>query len=188
MVSSWKSSADTALREKLWAGSVPVKIDLSFNDVSAFEPPKPMYVLAGRVTYFATLLKDIKRHFDSSAPSPCDPSEVWLEFNKVPLSWYGLLMHIALRYIPVGVLFDILQTDQRIVPWCLTLHYRGIQDEQMQRCSGFESIRFNYINSLKEAMYLRTNSSKEIMNMAKEEEAKLIDSIHSSIEAISLPE
>jgi hypothetical protein len=43
-----------------------------------------------------------------------------------------------------------------------------------------ETIRFNYINALKEAMYLRTNSSKEIMNMPKEEEAKLLESIQSS--------
>ncbi len=84
------------------------------------------------------------------------------------------------RNVPVGVLFDLLQADQQIVPWSLTLHYRGIPDDQMLRCAGLESIRFFYINSLKEAMYLRTNTSKEIMNMAKDEENKLIESVLSS--------
>ena len=88
MISNWENSADTPLREKLWAGSVPIKIELAFNDVSALEPPKPMYILANRMTYLATLLKDIKRHFDSSAPSPCEQSDIWLDYNKVPLSWY----------------------------------------------------------------------------------------------------
>ena len=79
------------------------------------------------------------------------------------------------------MLFDILQADQQIVPWSLTLHYRGVQEDKILRCQNLESIRFNYINSLKEAMYLRTNSSKEIMSMAKEEENKLVESIISSI-------
>ena len=79
------------------------------------------------------------------------------------------------------MLFDVLQADQQIVPWSLTLHYRGIPEDQITRCLGLESIRFYYINSLKEAMYLRTNSSKEIMNMAKDQENKLVESIISSI-------
>lgn len=167
MISSWETSADTSLREKLWAGSVPIKIDLAMTDVSALELPKPMYILANRLTYLATLLKDIKKHFESSAPSPCDPNGMWLEYNNTPLGWN----------IPVGVLFDLLQADLQIVPWPLTLHYRGLHEEQIVRCSGIDSIRFFYINALKEAMYLRTNSSKEIMNMAKEEENKLVESI-----------
>ncbi len=78
------------------------------------------------------------------------------------------------------MLFDLLQADQQIVPWCLTLHYRGIPDDLILRTGGIESIRYFFINSLKEAMYLRTNSSKEVMNMAKETENKLIESIISS--------
>ena len=88
MITGWKASADTTLREKLWAGSVPIKIDLSFNDISALDPPKSMYILANRMTSFASLLKEIKRYFDPSAPSPIDQSEIWLDFNKIPLSWY----------------------------------------------------------------------------------------------------
>jgi len=171
MITGWKASADTILREKLWAGSVPIKIDLALADIAVLDAPKPMYILANRMTYFATLLKDIKRHFDSYAPASFDPSDIWLDFNKIPLSWN----------IPIGVLFDLLQADQTIVPWCLELHYRGIPDDQILRCSGLESIRFLYINALKEAMYLRTGESKDIMNMAKDEEKKLIESICNSI-------
>eukprot|EP00826_Nyctotherus_ovalis_P039828 TRINITY_DN3859_c0_g1_i1.p1 TRINITY_DN3859_c0_g1~~TRINITY_DN3859_c0_g1_i1.p1 ORF type:complete len:177 (-),score=48.34 TRINITY_DN3859_c0_g1_i1:515-1045(-) len=167
MLPPWKTSADTALREKLWAGSIPIKIDLALNDLSAFERPSPMYILANRMAYLAIFLKDIRRHFDSFAPSPCDQSEVWLDFDKTPLNWN----------LPVGVLFDVLEGVEQAVPWTLTLHYRGIPADKIVRCSGVESIRFFYINALKEAMYIRTNSSKEIMNMAKDEENKLIESI-----------
>ena len=92
MIASW-TTADTALREKLWAGSVPIKIDLSLNDVASIESPKPMYVLANRMTYFAALLKDIKRHFDASAPPSSNSSEqteIWLDFKNIPLNWYKL--------------------------------------------------------------------------------------------------
>jgi hypothetical protein len=87
MKGNWETLADSTLREKLWAGSVPIKIELAFNDVGALEPPKPLYILPHRMTYLATLLKDIKRHFDSSAPSPCEQTEIWLDYNRVPLSW-----------------------------------------------------------------------------------------------------
>jgi len=167
MTLGWKPSADTPLRKKLWDGSIPIKIDLALNDVSAFEKPTSMYILANRMGYLAIFLKDIRKHFDSFAPSPCDQSEVWLDFNKVPLSWN----------LPVGLMFDLLEGIEQGVPWTLTLHYRGIPADKIARCGGVESIRFFFINALKEAMYLRTNSPKEIMNMAKEEEGKLIESI-----------
>jgi autophagy-related protein 5 len=178
MTLSWKPSADTALREKLWAGSIPIKIDLALNDVSALDRPCPMYVLANRMAYLAIFLKDIRKHFDSFAPSPCDQSEVWLDFDKIPLSWN----------LPVGVMFDLLEGIEQAVPWTLTLHYRGIPADKITRCSGVESIRFFYINALKEAMYLRTNSSKEIMNMAKEEENRLIEGIIKSNTPLTLSE
>lgn len=176
MISTWKTSADTALREKLWAGSIPIKIDLALNDISAFERPNSMYILANRMAYLAVFLKDIRGHFDafapsSMAPSPSDQNEVWLDFNKIPLSWN----------LSVGVLFDLLEGKEQAVPWTLTLHYRGIPTDKIMRCSGVESIRFFYINALKEAMYMRTGSSKEIMNMPKEEENKLIESILKSM-------
>jgi hypothetical protein len=63
-----------------------------------------------------------------------------------------------------------IQHKHKDLPWCLTFHYKGYQEEQGLKLEGLNFLRFHYINSLKESQNLRTGSSNEILSMQKKDE------------------
>jgi len=159
-----------SIRQKLWEGAIPLKIDLSLNDISSLETPESYYMMVPRMSYFSIILKDVRDYFDSFAPIGVSTESIWFEYNKFPMKWN----------VPVGVLFDLLVGKKKSkdhLPWSITFHYRGYPDDVLLSLKGIESIRFNYINALKEAMYLRTGSSKDILNMSKNDEGVLIQGV-----------
>jgi hypothetical protein len=59
---------DLELRRKLWDGQLPLKIDLSLNDLFHSETPRSLYIMAPRENYFYYILNDVKALFDKFAP------------------------------------------------------------------------------------------------------------------------
>nr|XP_023915575.1 autophagy protein 5-like [Quercus suber]POF25656.1 autophagy protein 5 [Quercus suber] len=95
-------------------------------------------ILAPRIGYLPLLVPQIKPHFSNALP-PGSPDTVWFDYNGLPLKWY----------IPTGVLFDLLCAEPER-PWNLTVHFRGYPSNILVPCEGEDSVKWSFINSLKE--------------------------------------
>lgn len=88
------------------------------------------------------------------------------EYKGLPLKWY----------IPTGVLFDLLCAEPER-PWNLTVHFRGYPANVLTPCEGEDSIKWSFINSLKEAAYIINGNCKNVMNMSQADQAELWRSV-----------
>ncbi|CAM0947823.1 unnamed protein product [Alopecurus aequalis] len=145
---------------RVWGGAVPLQVHLHDADVTALPPPPPFLTLGPRIGYLPLLIPIIKAHFSSALPPGVDT--VWFEYKGLPLKWY----------IPIGVLFDLLCADPER-PWNLIVHFRGYPAEILSPCEGEDSVKWNYNNSLKEAAFIITGNSKNVMNMSQADQAAM---------------
>ncbi|CAN1759050.1 Autophagy protein 5 [Linum perenne] len=148
----------------VWMGAIPLQIHLHESEVTTVPPPPPALILAHRIGYLPLLLPLIKPHFSSTLPPGVDT--VWFDFKGLPLKWY----------IPTGVLFDLLCAEPER-PWNLTIHFRGYPSHLLIPCDGEDSVKWNFINSLKEADYIINGSCKNVMHMSQSDQTNLWNSV-----------
>lgn len=148
----------------VWEGAIPLQIHLHESEVTTLPPPPPALVLAPRIGYLPLLVPQIKPFFSSTLPPGTDT--VWFEYKGLPLKWY----------IPTGVLFDLLCADPER-PWNLTVHFRGYPANILTPCEGEDSVKWSFINSLKEAAYIINGNCKNVMNMSQSDQVELWRSV-----------
>ncbi|XP_040986541.1 autophagy protein 5 isoform X2 [Juglans microcarpa x Juglans regia] len=148
----------------VWEGAIPLQIHLHESEVTTLPPPLPALILAPRIGYLPLLIPHIKPHFNSSLPPGVDT--VWFEYKGLPLKWY----------IPTGVLFDLLCVEPER-PWNLTVHFRGYPGNILIPCEGEDSVKWSFINSLKEASYIINGNCKNVMNMSQPDQVELWHSV-----------
>ncbi|KAI5648190.1 hypothetical protein M9H77_34195 [Catharanthus roseus] len=154
----------TEAQKYVWQGAVPLQIHLHESEVTTVPPPPPALILAPRIGYLPLLVPQIKPFFTSALPPGADT--VWFEYKGLPLKWY----------IPTGVLFDLLCAEPER-PWNLTVHFRGYPGNVLTPCEGEDSVKWSFINSLKEAAYVITGNCKNVMNMSQSDQSELWRSI-----------
>ncbi|XP_058748075.1 autophagy protein 5 [Vicia villosa] len=147
-----------------WKGAIPLQIHLHESEVTTLPPPSPALVLAPRIGYLPLLVSMLKPHFSTALPPGVDT--VWFEYNGLPLKWY----------IPTGVLFDLLCMEPER-PWNLTVHFRGYPSNLLLPCEGEDSVKWSFINSLKEAAYVINGNCKNVMNMSQPDQVELWGSV-----------
>ncbi|XP_022143382.1 autophagy protein 5 isoform X2 [Momordica charantia] len=148
----------------IWEGAIPLQIHLHESEVTTVPPPPPAMVLAPRIGYLPLLASQIKPYFSSTLPPGVDT--IWFEYKGLPLKWN----------IPTGVLFDLLCAEPER-PWNLTVHFRGYPKQLLIPCEGEESIKWSFINSLKEADYIFNGSSKNVMSLSQPDLVELWRSV-----------
>ncbi|KAF3444281.1 hypothetical protein FNV43_RR13971 [Rhamnella rubrinervis] len=148
----------------VWEGAIPLQIHLHESEVTTVPAPPPALILAPRIGYLPLLASLIKPHFSGTLPPGADT--IWFEYNGLPLKWY----------IPTGVLFDLLSAEPER-PWNLTVHFRGYPGSILIPCEGEESIKWSFINSLKEAAHIITGNCKNVMNMSQPDQVELWRSV-----------
>ncbi|CAI0449148.1 unnamed protein product [Linum tenue] len=151
-------------QEFVWMGAIPLQIHLHESEVTTVPPPPPALILAPRIGYLPLLLPLIKPYFSSTLPPGVDT--VWFEYKGLPLKWY----------IPTGVLFDLLCAEPER-PWNLTIHFRGYPSHLLIPCEGEDSVKWNFINSLKEADYIINGNCKNVMHMSQSDQLELWNSV-----------
>jgi len=159
------SSLDEKVVKEMWEGSIPVVFNLAINEVTAMESPVSICLMLPRLSYLPLVTTEVRSHFLSSAPARED--EMWFEADGTPLKWN----------IPIGVLFDLHSNKTDTLPWQLTVHFQGFPSQKLLRLKAISTVRSFYFNSLKEGCFLRTGSSKALVNIQQSELAKLWDSI-----------
>lgn len=106
----------------------------------------------------------------------------WFSFEGVPLKWH----------YPLGLLFDLFSgsalpqainlvrseqassEDDTVLPWRLTLHFSDWPEEQLVRPDAEGKVLHDaFINSVKEADFLRNGTAKGIMSLSKDDSTQL---------------
>ncbi|KAL8550084.1 hypothetical protein ACS0TY_008786 [Phlomoides rotata] len=156
--------AGTEAQQYVWGGAIPLQIHLHDSEVTTLPPPPPALILAPRLGYLPLLVPQIKPFFSSSLPPGVDT--VWFEYKGLPLKWY----------IPTGTLFDLLCVEPER-PWNLTIHFRGYPENVLIPCEGEDSVKWSFINALKEAAYIINGNCKNVMNMSQSDQTELWRSV-----------
>lgn len=151
-------------RKYVWQGSIPLQIHLHDSEVTTLPPPPPVLILASRIGFLPLLVPQIKPLFSSALPPGADT--VWFDYKGLPLKWY----------IPTGVLFDLLCPEPER-PWNLTVHFRGYPGNILVPYEGEDSVKWSFINSLKEAAYIINGNCKNVMNMSQTDQSELWHSV-----------
>ncbi|MCJ1412914.1 autophagy protein 5 [Ptychographa xylographoides] len=156
-----------ALRDAAWAGSLPLEIRLAPSECRVYDQADPLHA------FFRSYLIDqeILAH------------DGWFAFENVPLKWH----------YPVGLLYDLFSgaspsqgwsqsrgnesdaeaTDSQL-PWRLTLHFTDWPVDQLVRLDAEGKVLHDaFINSVKEADFLRNGTAKEIMSLSKNDSTQL---------------
>ena len=106
--------------------------------------------------------------------------EGWLSFEDVPLKWH----------YPLGLLYDLFSgaapsqaqsssprehdDETNALPWRLTLHFTDWPDEQLVPLDADGKVMHDaFINSVKEADFLRNGTAKGIMSLSKDDSTQL---------------
>ncbi|KAL2504064.1 Autophagy protein 5 [Abeliophyllum distichum] len=159
-----KGGGGTEAQKFVWEGAIPLQIHLHDSEVTTLPNPSPALILAPRLGYLPLLVSQIKPFFSNSLPPGVDT--VWFEYKGLPLKWY----------IPTGVLFDLLCAEAER-PWNLTVHFRGYPGNFLTPCEDEDSVKWSFINALKEAAYIITGNCKNIMSMSQSDQADLWHSV-----------
>ncbi|KAK9735190.1 hypothetical protein RND81_04G189400 [Saponaria officinalis] len=154
----------TEAQKNVWKASIPLLIHLHDSEITSLPPPNPVVILAPRFGYLPLIAPQLKACFSGTLP-PGDDT-IWFEYKGMPLKWY----------IPTGVLFDLLCAEPES-PWKLTVHFRGYPSHLLTPCEGEDAVKWNFINSLKEAVYIMNGNCKNIMNMSQSDQTALWRSV-----------
>ncbi|KAK9085667.1 hypothetical protein Sjap_026078 [Stephania japonica] len=144
----------------VWEGAIPLEIRLHESEITTHPPPPPALILGPRLAYLPLLAHQLKPYFSDTLPPGADT--VWFDYRGLPLKWH----------IPIGVLFDLLCGEPER-PWNLTVHFRGYPTDILSPCEDEDSVKWSFINSLKEAAYIINGNCKNIMNMSQADQLDL---------------
>jgi len=59
----------------------------------------------------------------------------------------------------------------------MQVHFRGYPSEILSPCEGEDSVKWSYMNALKEATFIITGNSKSVMNMSQADQVALWESV-----------
>ncbi|KAJ5676013.1 Autophagy protein [Penicillium macrosclerotiorum] len=180
-----------AIQRCIWDGRIPLVIILAPSESRSYDKTDPYFVSFPRVSYLPSLLPKLRAFF---APFLIEPDsqhhEGWFAFEGVPLKWH----------YPVGLLFDLYAgadpatktgfgsddsaQNESPLPWKLTVHFKNWPTEDLVRLDANGMVMNDaFINSVKEADFLRNGTAKGIMSLSKEDSSGL----WKAVEEVDLP-
>ena len=116
------------------------------------------------------------------------PSSAWFSFEGVPLKWHH----------PIGLLYDLFSgavpastpstrhasgtstssESKDSLPWQLVVHYSNFPSDQLvQLDEEGRAIHDAFINSVKEADFLRNGTGNAIMKLSKDDSTALWEAV-----------
>lgn len=136
------------------------------------------------------MLPKLRAFFSNFLIEPNSQShDGWFEFEGVPLKWH----------YPVGLLFDLYAgadpasktardneslNDGSSLPWRLILHFSDWPDDLVRLDADGMVMNDAFINSVKEADFLRNGTAKGIMSLSKEDSSGLWNAVQESESSI----
>ncbi|PWY78477.1 hypothetical protein BO94DRAFT_537664 [Aspergillus sclerotioniger CBS 115572] len=179
------SKATLGIQKAVWDGRLPLQITLAPSESRTYDQTDPYLISCPRISYLPSLLPRLRAFFTSSLIDPSSRAhEGWFSFEGVPLKWHypvGLLYDLYAGADPAskgGADTDLASTDQDPLPWCLTVHFSDWPDEELVRLDAEGVVMHDaFINSVKEADFLRNGTAKGIMTLSKEDSGGLWEAV-----------
>jgi len=148
---------DREVLKVIWEGKIPVKfVTESDRDMQSAEDC--YFLMAPRVSYFPLVTDKVKKHFQRFIENE---DEVWFSYNEIPLKWH----------IPIGLLFDLLLTDDSL-PWQITVNFKKYPEDVLFKCPNKDVIESHFMSCLKEADALK-HKGQIISQMQKKDHKQL---------------
>lgn len=140
---------DREVLRETWEGKIPVCFQLDSEEVYDLQAPDPFYLMVPRLSYFplctdkvsksclntilscdceqnVSLLIQVRKHFMRHVQQDIQDkqeTEMWLEFNGIPLKWH----------IPIGALMDLYYNDVQL-PWNIVVHFDKFPETVLMHC------------------------------------------------------
>ncbi|MCJ1350493.1 MAG: autophagy protein 5 [Icmadophila ericetorum] len=178
-----------SLNEAVWEGSLPLEIRLAPSDCRVYDQADVYLIHYPRLSYLPFILPKLRDFFIPFLINPeVTPHEGWFSFEDVPLKWH----------YPVGLLYDLFSgstpyekqapkneenggepNDQALkLPWRLVLHFTDYPGDQLISLDEEGKVLHDaFINSVKEADFLRNGTAKTIMSLSKSDSTQLWDAV-----------
>ncbi|KAL9590049.1 MAG: hypothetical protein Q9203_001153 [Teloschistes exilis] len=175
---------DTTLQDAIWEGSIPLAIRLSPSECRVYDQADSYLIQYPRLSYLPFLLPRLRAFFASFLIDPDVAShEGWFSYEELPLKWH----------YPIGLLYDLFSGAQpahdgssnrgdrspsaqqpSTLPWRLTLHFGDWPADQLVQPDAEGKVLHDaFINSVKEADFLRNGTAKGIMSLSKNDSTQL---------------
>lgn len=177
-----------ALQNLVWEGSLPIEIHLVASECRVYDQADPYLIQYPRLSYLPFILPRLHTFFGSSLINPeVIPYDGWFSFEDVPLKWQyplGLLYDLFSGASPAQASdFDVQNkssSDEQEgqLPWRLTLHFTEWPEQALVRPDAEGKMLHDaFINSVKEADFLRNGTAKGIMSLSKDDSTQLWNAV-----------
>ncbi|KAJ5923414.1 Autophagy protein [Penicillium verhagenii] len=205
-------ASPVAIQRSIWNGRIPLEIVLAPSESRVYDKTDPYLVCIAavlltlsllasltddtqischRISYLPSLLPRLRAFFSTSLIEPdSQHHEGWFAFEGVPLKWH----------YPIGLLFDLYagadpasrsnspslegQENESPLPWRLTVHFSDWPVEDLVRLDTDGMVMNDaFINSVKEADFMRNGTAKGIMSLSKDDSSGL----WKAVENVDLP-
>jgi autophagy-related protein 5 len=144
---------DERLQENVWETRIPLKIKMSQKDLISSNIPLTLYYSLPRISYLSSIFGDVIKNFEGSIQ--VNLPDLWIECENKPLRW---------QY-PLGVLIDSLGIDTSKGPITLTVRFREIPKDEVVQYESLDTLRFYFMNAIKEADVIRYPTDKKVFNL-----------------------
>ncbi|KAF1998050.1 autophagy protein 5 [Amniculicola lignicola CBS 123094] len=185
MTSLRERDETSSVRQSVWRGSLPLRIELDKADCRTYDESDPYLIHFERLSYLGLLIPRLHAFFADRLIFPdINPTEAWLSFERVPLKWHyplGLLYDLYSGTEPAGPVHteggedDV--TDTTPLQWKLTVHFSEYPKELVKLDADGKILHDLYINSVKEADYLRNGNGRTVMSLSEKDSTQLWDGV-----------
>ncbi|KAK5417051.1 Autophagy protein 5 [Exophiala xenobiotica] len=171
------------LQRKVWQARLPLDIRLAASESRTFDGTDPYLIAFPRLSYLPLLLPRLHSFFSCSLiadPDTVSPFAGYFTYDDVPLKWH----------LPLGLLYDIYvlstqdaspdQACSAALPFKLTLHFQPDPEKPTLPDATPVVLHDSFINSVKEADFLRSGTAKPIMTLSAQESKALWTSTQQS--------
>lgn len=135
-----------------------------------------------RLSYLPFLLPRLRDFFAPALVQPeCYAHQGWFSFEGLPLKWQyplGLLYDLFSGAEPTGHTNGLSADNRSNSPWKLILHFSDWPNDDLAPLDAdWKANHDAYINSVKEADFLRNGTAKTIMSLSKVDSSRLWTSV-----------
>ncbi|KAL4990227.1 autophagy protein Apg5-domain-containing protein [Aspergillus falconensis] len=168
-----------SIQKSIWEGQLPLQITLAPAESRTYDQTEPYLISYPRISYLPSLLPRLKAFFSSSLidPTASEPHDGWFSFEAVPLKWHypiGLLYDLYAGADPATKSSDADAPDDGLLPWRLVVHFSDWPDAELVRLDAKGMVMHDaFINSVKEADFVRNGTAKGIMTLSKDDSSGL---------------
>ncbi|KAL2863780.1 autophagy protein 5 [Aspergillus lucknowensis] len=170
-----------SIQKTIWDGHLSLSITLAPSESRKFDQTDPYLISYPRISYLPSLLPRLKAFFHSSLidPAAYSPHDGWFSFENVALKWHypvGLLYDLYAGADPATKSSDTESSSSKdaSLPWRLVVHFSDWPGEELVRLDAQGMVMHDaFINSVKEADFIRNGTAKGIMSLSKDDSSGL---------------